>query len=151
MEIRIKAIDERSPETNKPLFELWIDGKYEGKMHECIRNQGNAEIQRLKKDNELLYLQAKHLNPKILKIQEQWREIQRLQEENNNLSRHETNRIKKVRAEYEQKLKEFYGELRNPMYSRVYFQKKFEELFFKESKQKSPLDYPHKKVDLFEE
>ena len=34
MNIHIKAIDERSPKSNKPLFEYWVDNEYKGKCSE---------------------------------------------------------------------------------------------------------------------
>ena len=36
--IHIKAIEERAPRSQKPLFEFWVDGEYQGKCSECIIN-----------------------------------------------------------------------------------------------------------------
>ncbi len=39
-EIRIKASNERSPRSNMPLFELWINGRREGIMNEFYLKTG---------------------------------------------------------------------------------------------------------------
>ena len=36
MKIHIKALNERTPRSGRPLFECWVDGKSRGKCYESI-------------------------------------------------------------------------------------------------------------------